>query len=751
MLTLSQVIHLKVFIDVLTFKLRTGTLRTDNIWQIRNVYFEYKLREQYGPKIPPFRYNHSLLFWIDKITITRLSLNLPHMIEQLEERYSYREQPLGLYSDIELADLPDLRLPKPGITALPIRYHQKSPGLGYIEGKETLLTNEPHAAEEPLDRKPETYSVDIDLSGQPADPEIINIISQWTPHFLHFLNDYCRPPSYGPQAFYDFNRTAEPHPPPSAQRESDILELIDDILNIKPFQPIHFADTLASGIPLNTSASFSVKKLPLFRTLSQFSAPSIFKDRPLSKGYSINTTLAFGRHIVHNVKNFGTPNGDTLNDALIEDSAEQHKLKTFFQSEPTELFIRSQISKRDPTQPKKIRPVYAVALLFILIEIMLTYPLLAQLRNPECAIMHGLETFRGSMQLIDQVAIWFTSYVSLDWSQFDQRLPFYVVIAYFLKFLPRLIIVNKGYAATHTYPDSRLRTIDAFAVKIFNLLQFLLIWYINMVFISYDGYAYVRHLSGVPSGLLNTQALDSFGNLYIILDCMLQFGFTKTEIRNMIFFIMGDDNIFFAQENFLRICDFMAFLKDYAEQRHGMILSVLKSVWTTLRNKIEVLGYTNTYGMPTRPIGKLVAQLAYPERPVDPKKLWIHAARALGLAVAACGQDSSFHLLCYFVYKKYKPSEPIETRQFLRQINYVLKESFDFKEDEQFISFPEFPSLVTVRQMVSGYQGFFTETDKWKTTIFTNPPSEPKTPEVYTLADWLNDHPDYTFVFPNIM
>jgi len=272
-----------------------------------------------------------------------------------------------------------------------------------------------------------------------------------------------------------------------------------------------------------------------------------------------------------------------------------------------------------------------------------------------------------------------------------------------------------------------------------------------MVFISYDGYAYVRLLGGVPSGLLNTQALDSFGNLYIILDCMLEFGFTHSEIRNMIFFIMGDDNIFFARENFMRICAFMLFLEQYASSRHRMILSILKSVWTTLRSKIEVLGYTNNYGLPTRDIGKLVAQLAFPERPVPHNKNWMHAARAIGLAYASCGQDHSFHLLCYLVFQKYKPADQqqVTARQFSRAVKYTVSSLLDLDPDLGSIDFPEFPSLSAVRTLVQHHHGFFSETDKWKDTIFLDPPST-NDPSIITLDQWLQSHPEYAFDWTNI-
>nr|QDW81311.1 RNA-dependent RNA polymerase [Rhizoctonia solani partitivirus 6] len=738
------------FIRVWRFKTKHKNFDLRYYNQIRNVYLEYKIRESSLPTDKPFVYSKSILTIMDKVIATRYAQHHDDIIIGIREHRITRDQPLGLYDIITPQDIPDLRLPKPGILALAIRYHEKSAGIGYTSVGERLLTNDPDAAEEPLDRKAETYVVDTDLSGFPPNPDILKIIYFWFPQYLEFIEYYCRPFSFGPQAFYDFNRTTERFPSPTRDRENDILEIIHRCFNIRPYRPIHFAETLASGIPLNTSAPYAEKHDPESIALARWNSPSVYAERPTSKGHFINSVLTFGRRILHNIKETGTPSGDPLSDALIPDSEPNAKLQNFFMRNPTELFIRTQISKRDPEEPKKIRPVYSVCLLFILFEIMMTYPLLAQLRNPECCVLHGLETFRGSMHIIDSVAMLFHSYVSLDWSQFDQRLPIYVIICYYTRFLPKLVVINKGYTPSHSYPDTQFKNMDTFAIKIFNLLQFILTWYLNMVFISYDGYAYVRLNGGVPSGLLNTQSIDSFGNLYVIADCMLEFGFSKSEILDMIFFIMGDDNIFFARQSFNRICDFMKFLDTYAKNRHGMVLSILKSTYTTLRSKIEVLGYTNNFGMPTRPIGKLVAQLAFPERPVPENKQWMHAARALGLAYASCAQDATFHALCYEVYKKFKPSDPVPSAQIKRVFKYTISELLEHELSTEFYVFPDFPSLYDVKTMLDHYHGFFSETDKWQTSIFSDIPHVTDD-DVVTLSDWLDSHPDYQFNTDHVM
>jgi len=239
--------------------------------------------------------------------------------------------------------------------------------------------------------------------------------------------------------------------------------------------------------------------------------------------------------------------------------------------------------------------------------------------------------------------------------------------------------------------------------------------------------------------------------MYILADCLLEFGFTIEDTREMIFFILGDDNIIFGRANFTRIIEFMKFLDTYALKRHGMVLSVLKSVYSKLRSKISVLGYENSFGMPTRPLGKLVAQLAYPERPIPEDKQWMHAARALGLAYASCGQDSSFHQLCSIVYNHFKPDTPVPTTQLKKWLKFTVREVLDFDPDSIETVFPAFPSIEQIRSIVYNYHGSFHETDKWPETIFEDVPPSDNQHDYTTLKDWLDSHPEHSFDSSNFM
>jgi hypothetical protein len=738
-LTILQIVTLHFFLRFQAARRRSRTVPLP-IYPIRNIYYEWNLRLNTPLSVPlhtrAIDYSRTLFSYIDLMTCANIRESIQDSTDSIFERYITLDEPFNLHTAITLDDIPADRLPNPGLRILPLRYHSISPGLLLLSGKETFTFHDPFAAETPDSRESQTQINDETLTGAPPHPAILEILYQWFPMFLPFLSEYCRPPSYGPQAFLDFNRTTELIPDPSPQRLDDIMTIINNTFNITPYRPLHFVDALAANTPLSTSASYFDKFDTATKTYSRYSTPTAYATKSKSKGFSFNPMMNTFRLQMHQWK-YTLPS--------------QSEMIQYFSDHPTQLFIRSQISKRDPALPKKIRPVYSVDARFLHMEKMLTTNFLAQMRNPQCCVLHGLETFRGSMSFIDQVAHSFNFYVSLDWSQFDQRLPLPAIKAYYTRYLPSLLIVSHGYFPSRGY-ENTLQPTDSFAIKIFNILHVLYSWYRNMVFLSYDGFAYTRLNGGVPSGLLNTQSLDSFGNMFILADCLLEFGFTIEDTKQMIFFILGDDNIFFGNQHFDRICAFMAFLDSYARKRHGMVLSILKSLYTKLRSKIEILGYQNNYGMPTRPLSKLVAQLAYPERPIPFNKEWQHAARALGLAYAACGQSHSFHLLCKMVYDKFRPDTKIPLRQFNKISKYTVSELLGFNvSTDDMITFPDFPSLTAIRTLVSYYHGPFSEQDKWPETLFEDTPPSDNLTEYITLYDWLQLHPEHSFDSTNFM
>jgi hypothetical protein len=341
--------------------------------------------------------------------------------------------------------------------------------------------------------------------------------------------------------------------------------------------------------------------------------------------------------------------------------------------------------------------------------------------------MYSLETIRGGMHYLDSLAQStnalgqrFLSFFSIDWSRYDQTLPRPITDIFWTDFLESLIVVSPIYAPVHEYPDYPGLTTEGVFTRITNILWFLHTWYNNCVFITADGFAYVRQYCGVPSGLFNTQYLDSFGNLWLIIDGLLEFGFTNDQILEIVFFVMGDDNVGFTPWTITLLNRFMTWFEEFAAERWHMTLSKSKSVLTTMRNKIEALGYEAHGGMPIRPVGKLVAQLCYPERGLQEK---YQSFRAIGIAYAACGMDPLFHNFCKDVYYTFLPYTANLDENALAIITRHLPGQFKLLDSyTEELNLEHFPSINEVREKISRWQGPLDYAPKWNTAHFMYDP-----------------------------
>lgn len=521
-------------------------------------------------------------------------------------------------------------------------------------------------------------------------------------NFVWMLNEYCRPSGSADAVFENFNQATTPVDPIEPSRLEQIMPLMHHFFKIKPYCPIAFPDLRFYKWSLVTSADYHAHHSKDQQDDSALYWKHLkdndlldnrydYSDRPRSKGYFFNTVLLSTRTIVHNIKYFRLPFQRHPRDTL--DSIAS-KLSFWFMKYPTVMYVRSQISKLTKL---KVRPVYNAPFLFILIEAMLTLPLMAQCRLEDSCLLWGYETIRGGMQELNRIAHDYDTFIMIDWSRYDQLLPFAIIYHFWCTFLPQLIRVDLGYMPTKQYPTkthtkaftekhhnhlksnpeyvtfaSRLPFyaphIIMFSFIIFNLISFIWLWYVRMVFVTPDGYGYVRLLAGVPSGIFMTQICDSFCNAFLIVDAMLEFGFTIEEIKLFKMLIQGDDNVIFYLGDFSRIFAFYEWMPQYCLTRWHMIVSVDKSKITRLRNRIEVLGYTNLNGMPHRDAAKLVATLAYPERYVQDKtKHVIFMSRAIGIAYANAGHNREVHDLCERAYKQARKDSGLSTDE-LKQI-----------------------------------------------------------------------------------
>lgn len=609
------------------------------------------------------------------------------------EKNLEKKEPFEYYTDFNKDLIPENRIPQPGIELLPFKFHK---------GR-TVSANETVTEE-----------------GYPLHPLLKVLITQKYPQFLNAVNEYCRPLGTTDATFKDFNKEQIPTSPFTEEDLTIILPLVTRLLDARPYQPVHFIDTLYAGMPLQTGTGYHNRHSFKINSNAKYSHPLEYADKPTSKGYYINASLDINRTLVHRIKYTGVPFDldHFLQTREYTDENLTQQMANFLRTYPTMMFTRNHVSKRN--EPLKQRPVYAVDELFLIIECMLTFPLHVQARKMSCAIMYSLETIRGSNVYLDKVAQNYQSFATFDWSSFDQTIPFPLVKTFWYNFLPQLLIVNQGYHATYEYPTHPTTTSDRMAMMMNNLIEFLFYWYTNMTFLSQDGFAYKREFAGIPSGLLNTQYLDSYCNLFVIIHAMLDFGITPTEILQVRFFIMGDDNSIFTHWPITKLQMFSIHLERFAKTRYNMKLNIAKTVVTDSRQHIQTLSYECNFGSPRRPIGKLLAQLCYPEHGHIDKYM---SMRAIGIAYASCGQDRTFYNLCKDVFNTFLPyAQPLTTtdtdklRKYLPGIFKMMDEPPSYLFE---LSFPTFQNIV---DEVSTWKGELSSTPKWNFSHFIHSP-----------------------------
>jgi len=503
-------------------------------------------------------------------------------------------------------------------------------------------------------------------------------------------------------------------------------------------------DTLHAGMPLSTGTGYHNRHSFKIRANAKYSHPAEYADKPTSKGYVINAVLDLNRTLVHRIKYTGIPL-DIDNYDMTNPNTEKRllsDLSDFIHTYPTIMFTRNHVSERKGVL--KQRPVYAVDELFLTLECMLTFPLHLQARQMSSCIMYSLETMRGSNKYLDHIAQQYVSYFTADWSNFDQTIPFKLVRTYWHDFIPTLLIVDHGYHATYEYPNHPSTDTDKMALMMNNTLEFLYFWYKNMVFLSQDGFAYQRLYAGIPSGMLNTQYLDSYCNLFVMIHTMIEFGISEHEIRNFKFFIMSDDNSAFTHWPLTKTQRFVIFLSEFALAKYNMKLNLNKTITTSERQHIQTLSYECNFRNLKRPIGKLLAQLCYPEHGYTDKHM---LARAIGIAYASCAIDYTFYLFCKDVFHTFLPyAEPL-TPDVISKMKKYLPGVFKLMDEiPSYLTELQFPSFAAILAEVTQWKGPLSFHPKWNPSHFVNPPNY--VPQNYTVLKQYNINNDITIPDP---
>jgi len=312
--------------------------------------------------------------------------------------------------------------------------------------------------------------------------------------------------------------------------------------------------------------------------------------------------------------------------------------------------LHSRIHLTKKEKPDKIRPVFGVPKLLLMVENMFIWNLQKEYlnQNVNSPMLWGFETFRGGWnKLYNRLAsVNFNSVMSTDLSEFDHR-ALHEVIDDIHKIWRSWFDFDQGYepstSDTHDYSDTHSEE-----WKIQNLWD----WMTNAIkqtpVLGPSGTIYQWTFNGIASGYQQTQLLDSGVNSVYQLTCLSALGI-NIESDDFTFFVQGDDSMAVMPELVLTYNQdsFLKALSHEAKSRFNAIISVDKTSAGPKLSNVEVLSYKNQNGISYREPAELLAKLLYPERA---RKLGATASAALGIAMAAMGSSRQVYNTCKDVY-----------------------------------------------------------------------------------------------------
>lgn len=471
------------------------------------------------------------------------------------------------------------------------------------------------------------------------------------------------------------------------------LDKVKELFSPKDvYRPVSFPDLryYPWTLPTSAEAPYSASTYWKNYVKVKFQAGEIENDR-LTFHNLYNEILRHNREKVHRIK-----------DGIYVDRYNQDL--TYW----NQAHARSHLVKAD--DPDKIRMVFGVPKLLLMVECMFLWPLINDLLNRDSPMLWGYETLKGGWYSMYN---WMATksprsgtYLALDWKQFDKRTQFEMIDDVH-NIIKSFIDFENGYMPTHDYPDTSTNP-----VRLHRLYD----WMCNAIKHTPDvlpsGDTYQRQHAGIASGFFQTQLLDSMCNTIMLLTTLSKLGFNIDKIKIK---VQGDDSIISLTE-MIHPASHQSFLDVFAltaQDYFGAVLNTKKSKMDNTLNGLPLLGFTNISGLPTRNMYELLANLLYPERKSDENKLM---ARCVGIAYANCGYNAQVYKICENVYFYLKERGFSPNASGLPHLIQTMSDWWEILGDGELV----FPSYyMTICRLTEQPQRSKTQIEKmWPTTQF---------------------------------
>jgi hypothetical protein len=414
-------------------------------------------------------------------------------------------------------------------------------------------------------------------------------------------------------------------------------------------RPVHYCDLREFPWTLSTSVeapySTDTKKVPLvLKKLFDIKQNSDMR-RTFHNLY--NYVFVKNRGIVHQIKDHG-PQGD----------------KFFYYNTA---HARSHLVENQAED--KVRMVHGVPKLLIQVEAMFLYPYFNFLRKQTTAMLWGYETMMGGVyRLYNDVFSadsHFNTFCGFDWKMFDKRVSFELIDIVHQCWFDNLIL-DQGYIPSVHYTETVSQP-----ERMTNLWNWMTHAVKHTPILLPDGSLWKRRYATLASGMLQTQILDSWVNSIVLNTTFHSLGF---DINSMLLKLMGDDS--FVATHMVKSYAYDTLLKAVEKEalrRFGFILHPESQCQSTIEG-LNILGYSCNHGLPKRDQVSLLAQLLYPEKYPNLSQL---RARAVGIAMASCGQDDLVYNVCKDVFEYCTSQGVTESDPSGTHFRNYIKEFFD--------------------------------------------------------------------------
>jgi hypothetical protein len=461
------------------------------------------------------------------------------------------------------------------------------------------------------------------------------------------------------------------------------LDLTSKMLSPKKkYRPVHFCDLRYYPWTLSTSAELPFTRDEILRkkVREAFERKELPSPK-MNKHNLYNHAFVYNRNLVHQIKE-GKSGLNSYYYGMIAHA-------------------RSHLVSED--DPDKIRMVFGVPWLLLMVECMFLWPYFNYLKHNRSLIAWGYEVLDGGFMKIyhDVKGTAFNrTWLALDWSMFDKLARFSVINDVHAIWRAN-IIMDQGYIPTIDYAITTSNAVR---------LNRLFTWMINGVkhtpIILPDGRRVRRKHSGIPSGCLRTQLLDTWVNAVMLITCLLAMGYEIDESTYAK--VLGDDSLIRLKE-LVAVEKHPQLLDDFAkeaERRFGSKLNRKKSMISNNLEDLEFLGYNISDGIPKRDPYRLLGQLLFPERHWDIDRL---LARSVGICYASAGGSKLVYDVCRDVFNFCKDKGGKPNKLGFKDLKWMLP-NID-------IDFTKFPTQLEITERLLTPPGI-SETSYWDKTHF---------------------------------